>query len=149
MTIMTLGQPIEHRRQLTDDLRVERGEPLAELRTSERGDTDLREEHATVAIGRKLDEEEIESARESALRVEHVELGAQRRAQIFDHLIDRRDEEIFLGHEIVVDQAGGNAGFCGDALDGRLRDAVFQDRRPQAVDDLTAPWSSKARATHR
>ncbi len=48
---LTFGEPIEHGGQLVDDLGIERRQPLAELRPAERGDADLGEQHAAVALG--------------------------------------------------------------------------------------------------
>jgi len=73
---LTIGKAVEHCSDLGDDLGVERGEALAELRPPYRGDADLCEQDAPVAIGGKLDEEEVETAGERTLGIEHVELGA-------------------------------------------------------------------------
>ena len=146
---MTVGQAIEHRRQLGNDLAVESRDALPELRTPERGDADLGEEHAPRAVGGKLDEEEVETARECALGVEHVELGFERRAQVLDDLIDRGDQEIFLGLEVVMHEPGRQTRLGGDALDGGVGDAVLQDRGPEPFDDLTASRARETRPSHR
>jgi hypothetical protein len=69
---VTVGKPVEHCGDLADDLGVERGESFAELRPAERGDADLREQDAAVAIRGELDEEEVEPARQRLLRIENV-----------------------------------------------------------------------------
>lgn len=144
-----VGQAIEHRRQLADDLGVERGDALAQLGPPERGDADLGEEHAARALGRELDEEEVEAAGERALGVEYVQLRFERGAQVLDHLIDGGDQEVFLGLEVMVHEPRREARRGRDALDGRVGDAVLQDRGAQTVDDLTAPRSREARPSHR
>ena len=145
---LTIGQPVEHGGQLRDDLGVQRREAAAQLRPAERRDADLGEQYAARAVGRQLDEEEVETAGERTLGVEDVELGPERRAQILDHLVDSRDQEIFLGHEVMVHQAGGEIGFGGDALHGGFRDAVLEDGGAQSFDDLDAARSGQARASH-
>ena len=77
MSILTLGKAVEHVGQLGHDFGIERGEALAQLRPPERRHADLGEEDAAVAVGRELDEEEVEAARQGALRVEHTQLRAQ------------------------------------------------------------------------
>ena len=146
---LAIGQPIEQRRQLRHDLAVEIGEAPAQLRAAQRRDADLGEQHAARAVGGQLDEEEVEPAGECALGIEHVELGAQRRPHLFDHLIDRRDQEVLLGLEVVVHEPRRQTGFLGDALDGRVGQAVLQDRSAETVDDLTAARSGQAPASHR
>ena len=149
VTTATIGQPVEQTGQLGHDLGVQSGEAAAQLRAAERGDADLGEQYAAVAVGGELDEQEVEPALEGALRIQDVELGAQRRPQIFDHLVDGGDQQVSLGDEVVVHQAGGQARLGGDALHRGAGDAVLQDRRPQAVDDLTAARSGETRASHR
>lgn len=146
---LAIRKPAEHGGQLVDDLGVERSQALPELRTAERGDADLGEEHAAIALGRKLDEEEIEAAGERALGVEHLELGAERRAETLDHLIDGRDQQIFFRDEVVVHEASGKLCFGGDALHGRLGNAVLDDGGAETVDDLTTARSGQTRASHR
>ena len=146
---LTIGEPLEHGGQLVDDLGVERREALAELRPAEGGHADLGEQHAAIALGGQLDEEEVEATRERALGIEHLQLGAERRAETFDHLIDGRNQQIFLRDEVVVDEAGGKLRFRGDALHGRLGDTVLDDGRAETVDDLTTARSGQARASHK
>ena len=149
VALATIGQVVEHRRELGDDLFVQRRQTLAQLRTAEGGDADLREEHAAVAIGGVLDEEEVQPAGERALRVEHVELGAERGAGILDDLIDGRDQEVLFRDEIVVHEPGRKVRLGGDALHRCFGNPVLQDGRTQALDDLPAARSCEARATHR
>ena len=149
VSTLAIGQPIEQRRQLADDLGVEVGEPPAQLWSAQRGDADFGEQHAAHAIGGQLDEEEVETARQRALRVEHVELGAQRRAEVLDDLIDGGDQEVLLRVEVVVDEACRQPRFLCNALHRRFGDAVLQDRGAQAVDDLAAARSGETPASHR
>ena len=149
VTTLAIGQPIEQRRQLGDDLGVEIGEAPAQLRTAQRRDGDLGEQHAARTIGRQLDEQEVEAARQGALRIEHVELGAQRRPEILDDLIDGRDQQVFLRLEVVVHEPCGNARLFGDALHRGVGQTVLQDGGAETVDDLTAARSGEAPASHR
>ena len=146
---LTLRQTVEHARDLGHDLGVELGETFAELWPPNRGDADLGEEDAAIAIGGKLDEEEVEPAREGALGVEHVELGAQRNAELGDHLIDGRDQQVFLRDEVVVHEAGGQIRFRGDALDGRFGDAVLENGGAQTFDDLAAARTRQTLPSHK
>lgn len=146
---VAIGQPIEQPRQLLDDLLVQCGEPFAELGAPERRDADLGEEDAAIAIGGQLDEQEVESAGECTLRVEDVELRAQRRAQVLDHLVDRRDEQVLFRVEVVVDEARREARLGRDALHRGLRDAVLHDGGAEPFDDLTAARAGEAGASHR
>lgn len=146
---LTFGQAIEHRGQLGHDLGIERCDALPELRPAERGDADLGEEHAPRALGRELDEEKVEPAREGALGIEHVELGFQRGPQVLDDLIHRRDQKVLLGLEIMVHQTRRQPRFRGDALDGRVGDPVLEDRGAQTFDDLAAPRTRETRPSHR
>lgn len=77
MPILTLGKAVEHVGQLGHDFGIERGEALTQLGPPKRRHADLGEEDAAVAVGRELDEEEIESARQGALRVEDTKLRPQ------------------------------------------------------------------------
>lgn len=122
---------------------------LAQLRAAERRDTDLREQHAAVAIGGVFDEEEVQPTRQRALRVEDVELGPERRAGVLDDLIDGRDQEILFRHEVVVHEAGGEIRLGRDALDGGVGDAVLQNGGTQALDDLTPTRTRETRPSHR
>ena len=140
---------VEERGELRDDLLVECCQTLAQLRAAESRDADLGQQHAAVAVGGVLDEEEVEPAGERALGVEHVELGTERGAGLLDDVIDRRDQKVFLRDEIVVHEPGREIRFGGDALDRRIRDSVLQDGRPQALDDLAAARSRETRTSHR
>jgi len=146
---LTIGHPIEQSGELAHDLVVEVGEPPAELGPAQGGDADLGEEDAALAIGRKLDEQEVEAADERALGVEHVELGAERRSEVLDDLLDGGDQQVFLGDEVVVHEAGREIRLGGDALDRCLRDPVLQDRGSEAVDDLAAARPRETRSSHR
>jgi hypothetical protein len=146
---LAVGQAVEQGGELGDDLGVEIGEPPAELRTAERGHADLGEQHAARAVGRQLDEEEIEPARQRALGIEHVELGAERRADLLDDLVDGRDQKVFLGLEVVVHEPGRQTRRLGNALDGRIGESVLQDRGAQTVDDLAAARSGETPASHK
>jgi hypothetical protein len=149
VSFLTLGQAVEHGRQLRHDLGIEGRQALPELRPAERRHPDLREQDAAVAVGRELDEQEVETANERALRVHHADFGAERLAQGFDDHVDGRDQQIFLRDEVVVHEPGGQVGLGGDALHGGPGDAVLQDRRAQPFDDLAAARSSETRAPHR
>lgn len=140
---------VEERGDLRDDLLVQGCQTLAQLRATERRDADLGQQHAAIAVGGILDEEEVEPTRERALRVEHVELGAERSAGVLDDLIDGRDQEIFLRNEVVVHEPGREVRLGGDALDRCVGDPMLQDGRTQALDDLTAARSGEARSSHR
>ncbi len=148
VTIAAFGKAIEQRRELRHDLVVQGCQTLAQLRAPERRDADLREEHAALAVGGVLDEEEVQPARERALGVEDVELGAERRARVLDDLIDGRDQEIFLRDEVVMHEPGGEPGLGGDTLHGGLGDPVLQNGRAQALDDLAAARPGEARSSH-
>ena len=149
MSILTLGQAVEHVGQLGHDFGIERGEALTQLRPPERRHADLGEEDAAVAVGGELDEEEVETARESALGVEDTKLGAHRDGQGLDDLIDRRDQKVFLRDEVVVHEPGGEIRLGRDALNRRPRDAVLHDGGAQALDDLAATWTGETRTSHR
>ncbi len=149
MAAVTIGKAVEQGGELGDDFGVERREAFAELRTAKGGDLDLGEEHAAVAVGGELDEEEVEPAGKGALGVQDRQLGAERRAEVFDDLLDGRDQQVFLRHEVVVHEAGGQVRLGRDALHRRLGDAVLQDRRAQSVDDLAASRSGEASSSHR
>lgn len=140
---------VEERRELRDDLLVEGCQTLAQLRAAKRRDADLGQQHAAVAVGGILDEEEVEPAPEGALGVEHVELGAERGAGVLDDLIDGRDQEVFFRDEVVVHEPGRKVRFGGDALDRRVGDPVLQDGRAQTLDDLAAARSGETRSSHR
>jgi len=149
VTALTVGKAVQQRGELGDDLGVERGEAFAELWPAERGDLDLREEHAAVAVGGELDEEEVEAAGERPLGIEDGELGPERRAQVLDDLLDGRDQQVFLRDEVVVHEARRQVRLDGDALYRGFGDAVLQDRGAQAVDDLAAPRPGEAGSSHR
>jgi hypothetical protein len=149
VSALAVGQSAEQRRQLGDDLGVQVGEAAAQLRTAERGDADLGEEYAALTVGWQLDEEEVETAGERALGIEHVEQGPERRPLILDDLFDGRDQEVFLRLEVVVHEARRQTGFFRDPLDRRLGDAVLEDRRAQAVDDLAAARPGETPASHK
>lgn len=140
---------VEKRRELCDDFLVQGCQTLAQLRAAECRDADLGQQDAAVAVGGILDEEEVESARERALGIEHVELGAERGAGVLDDLIDGRDQQIFLRDEVVVHEPGREVRFSGNALDRRVRDPVLQDGRTQTLDDLAAPRTGETRSSHR
>ena len=146
---LAIGQPIEQRRQLGDDLGVEIGEAPAQLRSAQRCDADLGEQHAAHAIGGQLDEEEVETASERPFGIEDVELGAQRGPEILDDLIDGGDQEVFLRLEVVVHEPRRKPGFLRDALHRRLGEAVLEDRGAQTVDDLAAARSGETPASHK
>ena len=149
VALATIGQVVEHRRELGHDLFVQRRQTLAQLRAAEGRDADLREEHAAVPIGGVLDEEEVQPARERALGIEDVELGAERRTRVLDDLIDGRDQEVLFRDEIVVHEPGRELRLGGDALHRGVGDSVLQDRRAQALDDLATARTREARSTHR
>lgn len=146
---LAIGKPIEQRGELRDDLGVQRREALAQLRAAERGDANLGEQHAAVAIGGELDEQEVETARERVLGIEDGELGTERAPQILDDLIDGRDQQVFLGDEVVVDETRRQIGLGGDALHRGFGDAVLEDRGAQSFDDLSAARAGETRASHR
>ena len=79
MPALAVGQAVEHRGELGDDLGVQVGQTATELRAAQRDHADLREQHAPRPIRGQLDEQEVETAGERALGIQHVELGAQRR----------------------------------------------------------------------
>lgn len=149
VAIAAVGEVIEKRRELGDDLLVQGGQTLAQLRAAKCRDADLGEQHTAVAVRRILDEEEVEPAGERALGIEDVELRAERRPGVFHHLIDRRDQEVFLRVEIVVHEPGREVRLGRDALHRRLGDPVLEDRGAQTFDDLPAAWSREARPSHR
>lgn len=149
VAVLAIGKPVEQPRQLGHDFLVQSGESLAKLRSPERGDPDLREENAALAVGGIFDEQEVEPARERALGIEHVELCTERRTQILDDLLHGRDQQIFLRYEVMMDESCRKARFGCDPLDRRLGDPVLQDRGPEAFDDLTSTRSGEARASHR
>lgn len=144
-----IGQAIEQGRQLVRHVGGERGQAAPELRAADRGDGDLLEEDAAVAVGRNLDEEEVERAFQGTLRIEDIELGLDGLARVLDHLIDRRDQQVFLRDEVVMDQARGHARIAGDALHRGVRQPVLHDGGTKTVDDLTAARLGEARTTHR
>ena len=146
---LTLRKAVEHVGQLGHDLGVERGQTFAQLRPAERRHADLGEDDAAVAVGGELDEEEVEAARERVFRVEQPELRPERFGQVAHDLVDGRDEQILFRHEVVMNEARREARLGRDALDGRAGDAVFEDRREQAFDDLAAAWTREAGASHR
>lgn len=143
-----IGKAIEQGGQLLDHVRVQRREPAAELWPAQRRDADLLEEHATVAIGGDLEEEEVEATRERPLRIEDVELRPDRASRVLDELIDGRDQQGFLRLEVVMDEARRHAGLGGDALDRSAGEAVLHDRVAQPVDDLPAPRLGEAGTSH-
>lgn len=96
--------------------------------TTERRDADLLEEDAAVAVGRHLEKQEVEPARERALRIEYVELRLDGIPCVLDDLIDGRDQEVFLGTEVVVHEPRRHPGSRGDALHRRAREPVLDDR---------------------
>ena len=147
--LATIRKLIEQRRQLGHDLLVQGRQPLPQLRAAERRDADLGEQHAAIAVGRILDEQEVQAARERALGIEDVELGAERRPRVLDDLIDGRDQEVFLGHEVMVHEPRRNAGFGGDALHRRVGDPVLENGRAQTFDDLAAARARETRPSHR
>jgi len=147
--VLAIGQAADERAQLGEHFRVERGDAAAQLRAAERGGADLREQDAPHALGRHLEKEEVERAREGALGIEDVELRFERRLQILDDLIDGRDQQRFLGHEVVVDEAGRHARGCRDALHRCALETVLHDGRAQGVDDLAAARFGEARPTHK
>jgi len=149
VSFLALGKAVEHVGQLGHDFGIERGDALAQLRPAERRHADLGEEDAAVAIGGKLDEKEIETARERALRIEHAQLRAQRLGQIAHDLIDGRDQQVFLRDEVVVHEPGREIGLGRNALDGGTGDPMLQDRRAQTLDDLAAARTGETRASHR
>jgi hypothetical protein len=143
------GKPADHRGELGDDLGVQRGEPLAELRPAERRDTDFGEEHAPRTVGGKLEKQEVEPPCQRVLGIEDAELGHERRAQVFDHLIDGGDQQVFLRHEVVVNESGGEVRLGCDALHGRFGDAVLENGGTETFDDLTPTRSGQTRTAHR
>lgn len=149
MSSLALGQAVEHVGQLGCDLGVERGETLPELRSSDGGDTDLGEEDAAVAVGRQLEEEEVQAAGERVLGIEDPELRPQRLGQVVHDLIDGRDQEVFLRDEIVVHEPRRQPRFGRDALDRRAGDAMLHDRGAESFDDLTPAWTGETGASHR
>ena len=149
VSMLAIRQPVEQSRQLGHDFFVQGGETLAKLRPPKRGDPDLREENAAFAVGGIFDEQEVEPAREGAFGIEHVELCAERCTQILHDLLDGRDQQVFLRYEVVVDEPGGKPRLGSDPLDRRFGNSVFQDRGPEAFDDLTPARSGEARASHR
>lgn len=145
----TIGETIEKRGQLGDDFGVQLGDALAELWAPECRDPDLGEQKASLTIGRKLEQQKVESACECALGIEHVQLRHQRRAEVFDDLIDRCDEQGFLGLEVVVDETGRHAGVFRNALHRRVGEAVLDDGGAESVDDLAPTGLRKTRPSHR
>jgi hypothetical protein len=89
---LTIGKTVEEAGELGRDFRVQGCQTPAQLRSTQRCHPDLGEQDAAVAIGRELDEQEVETAGEGALGIEHVQLGAERGAQILDDLLDGRDQ---------------------------------------------------------
>jgi len=148
VTARPVGQPIEQRGELCDHVGGQVREPSSQLRTAQRRDADLGEEDAARAVRRELEKEEVERALEGALRIEDVELGFDRPARVVDDLVDGGDEQVFLGLEVVVDEAGGQIRLGGDALHRRFGEAVLHDRGAQAVDDLSTARLREARSTH-
>ena len=144
-----IGKPVEQRRQLIRHVGGEGSEAAPELRAAQRRDADLLEEHAPIAVGGHLEKEEIERAREGALRIEDIQLRLERVTRVRDDLVDRRDEQIFLRREVVMDQSRGESRVGGDALHRRAGEAVLHDRGAQPVDDLAATRLGEARTTHR
>ena len=144
-----IGQAIEQRGDLARHVRVELGEAAPQLRPAERGDGDLLQKDAAIAVGRHLEEEEVERALEGALRIEDVELGLDGLACILDDQIDGGDQQVFLRVEVMMDQTRGHAGVSGDALHRGVGEAVLHDRGAQAVDDLPAARLGETGASHR
>ena len=144
-----IRQAAEKRRELADDLGVERGDPAAELRAAQRRDADLGEQHVLRAVRRHLEEEVVERTCERALRIEDGDLRHERLALLRDHLVDGGDQERFLRREVVVDEPGGHARLLRDALDRGVGEPVLHDRGAQPLDDLTAARLREARASHR
>jgi len=93
VTACPVGQAIEQPGELRDHVLRQVGEPTPQLRTAQRRDADLGEQHAAVAVRRQLEEQEVEGTLERALRVENVELGLQRPARVVDDLVDGGDEQ--------------------------------------------------------
>ena len=143
-----IGQTVEQCGELGHHFHVQRGDSPAQLRPAQRGDPNLREQNAALLVGGRLDEEEVERAREGAFGVEDVELGLQRGAQVLDDLIHGGDQQVFLGDEIVMHQPGRHPRLGGDARDRRVGEPVLHDRRAQSVDDLSAPRLGEARPSH-
>jgi hypothetical protein len=144
-----IGKSLEQGSKLGDHLLVQLGDALAKLWPPHRGDPDLGKEEHSLAVGTELEQQEVEGTGERTLGVEHVQLGQQRCAQILDHLIDGREEEVFLGVEVVVNQAGRDLGLLGDALYGRLGEPVLDDGGTQTVDDLPPARLREARPSHK
>ncbi len=147
--MLAIRQAVEEAGQLRNDFLIQSCQAFAQLRTAERRDLNLGEQDAAVAIGRVLDEEKVEPARECSLGIEHVELGAQRRAEVLDDLFDGRNQEVFLRHEVVVHESRRKIRLGCDPLDRRVGDAVLQHRGAQALDDLAATRSGETRSSHR
>jgi len=143
-----IGQPLEQRRQLLGHVGGERGEAAAQLRAPQCGDADLLEQDAAVAVGRDLEEEEVERPLERALGIEDVELRFQRPARVLDDLVDGVDQQVFLGGEVVMNETGGQPRLRGDALHRGAGESVPDDRRAQPVDDLAAARLSETGTTH-
>jgi hypothetical protein len=144
-----VGQALEQGGQLRDQLGVQLRNALPELRASQRRDPDLGEQQTALAVGAELEQEEIEGAGERTLGVEDVQLGHERGAEVFDHLIDGGDQQIFLGVEVVVDQTGRHLRLLGDALHRRVGEAVLDDGGAEAVDDLPAARLGEAGPSHK
>lgn len=144
-----VGQTVQQVGELGDDFGVERGQALPQLRPSERRDGDLGEEDAARPVGGKLDEQELQAARQCTLGIQDVQLGTQRRPELLEDRVDGRDQQVFLRVEVVVHEAGGHVGLGGDALHRGPRDAVLQNRRPEPVDDLAPSRSGETGSSHR
>lgn len=146
---MAIGEPIEQRDQLGHDLRVEICDATSQLRATQRREADLGEKHAALALRRHLEKQEVERADEGALRVEDVELGLERGAQLVDDLVDGGDQERFLRREVMVDQTGRHVRGPRDALYRRALEPVLDDHAAERVDDLLAPRFREARSSHK
>jgi hypothetical protein len=146
---MAIGETIEEADELRHDLRVEICDATSQLRPAQRRETDLREEHAAFALGRHLDEQEVQRASERALGIEDVELGLERGTKLVDDLVDGRDQERFLRREVVVDESRRNIGGTRDALHRRALEPALHDHAAKRVDDLLAPRLREARSSHK
>ncbi len=144
-----IRETIEQRRQFGDDFRVQLGDAFAELRAPEGRDPDLGQQQAPLAIGRKLEQQKVERACEGALGIEYVQLRHQGCAEVFDDLVDRCDQQRFLRREVVVNEAGGHAGLCRDALYRGVGETVLDDGGAEAVDDLPPTRPRETRTPHR
>lgn len=145
---MTIGQSVEEGGQLQYDRGVQVRKASSQLWPPECRDADLGEQHAACPVGGKFDEEKVQTARECALGIEHIEFCAQRVAQFLDHLIDGCDQEVFFRHKVMVHKAGGEIGLGRDTLNGCSGEAVLEDGAAQTRNDLAAARSGQTRASH-